>query len=682
MGPGVEFERWRLKTSDGPLQVSIAHIDLRNPNVGLGVGTRYDRIVGPGEPLSTMADRRSAEIGINADYFDISGNGEPTNLVIAHGVIQHAPNGRAVLMVGAGNHVVMGPASLKLQLIAPSGDALDIDSVNDWSHGAQLMLFTQAFGMPSEADASAEIALTPADNGAYRVVRAVADDLTFLPLAPDDLGIAARGNAAVNLLHAFKEGDSATLSQALTPQVDGLREAVGGGPILLRDGAPYEDPDAPSPEERDVRYPLTGAGTSADGATLWLVTVDGRAPARSIGVTRPMFGALLAALGASDAMAFDSGGSTEMVVRRLGEDHVSIANVPSDGRERSIADGLFVINTATPGPPARLVMRSEAASVLAGSHLSVTASSVDVNDQPVAPGGPVTFSVAPSSVATVDARGRVHALASGHVTISARSGPTSGELPLDVVSRVGELRIQPVYRVYAPSSEYALTAVATREDGTAIAVDSDAVRWSARGDGGALDAAGTVRTATQPSRLEVTARAGGSQADATLLVGAHEVRLASTLLPGESAGHWHLIKAPADINAELDQSNAPDGVSALHLSYDFVSSRSTRAAFIENEIALAGEPLLFSVQVFGDGSGAWLRAGYRNADGIADSITLARRISWKGWQTVRAEVPPQARWPITFTRLYVVAPPNTQAAGDIWLRNLGVWYAGPVRNAQ
>src|SRR5262249_46929944 len=154
------------------------------------------------------------------------------------------------------------------------------------------------------------------------------------------------------------------------------QEGVGGGPLLLRAGQPYEDPDAPSPQERDVRYPVTGAGISADGATLWLVAIDGRAPKRSVGITRPMFGSLLAALGASDAMAFDSGGSTEMVIRRLGDTNVTVANVPSDGRERSIADGFLVLNAATPGPPDRLIVRAPAPNVLAGSHLAISAESI------------------------------------------------------------------------------------------------------------------------------------------------------------------------------------------------------------------------------------------------------------------------------------------------------------------
>ena len=679
LGPGVEFERWHIATATGPLTLSLTRIDLHNPYVTLAVATRFDQIIGPGEVLSTMADRRAAEVGINADYFDIAGTGMPTNLVLAGGVVQHAPNGRATLLVGAANRITLGPIDWHAQIATAQGASISIDTVNDWSPDTQLMLFTQRFGLAGAANADAEVVLAPSGAGGYRVTKVGGSQPTFLPLSPEELGIAARGVQAATLLQTFHEGDAVTIHEAWDPPLPDLREGVGGGPIVLRGGMPFEDPNAPSPEERDVRYPVTGAGISADGATLLLVTVDGRAPSRSVGITRPMLGTLFAALGASDAMAFDSGGSTEMVIRRPGDREVSVANMPSDGRERSIADGLFVINSAPPGPPTRIIVRAPARAVLAGSHLTLSAQAVDANDQPVETPDRVTFAVSPLNIAAIAANGLLRAVKPGSAAIAAQSAGARGEIRLAVVGKVARLAVAPLERAYPSGVQFQLTVRAATADGEEIAIDPSAIAWSAIGDAGTIRADGTFRTAATPSRSTVIARAGGARAEATLLVGAHHVILQAAMQPGETAGRWHLISVPSDLAAALDSTNAPDGAAALHLSYDFESASvpGTRAAGAAGEITLPGEPLAIAVEVYGDGSGTWLRAGYRNGDGVNDTLTLARRVEWKGWRSLFASIPVQARWPITLTKLYVVAPRSEKSAGDIWLRNLGLWYPGP-----
>jgi hypothetical protein len=680
LGPGVEFERWRLATASGPLTLSIVRADLTNPAVALMAASRNDQILGPGEELSTMADRHRAEAGINADYYDISGNGMPTNLVLENGAVQHAPNGRAAFVLGQDRRVIMGPVAWHARLEVAGGAGVTIGAVNDWSGPTQLMLFTQRFGLPGPANADAELVLSPAPGGGgtYQVTQAASDQITFLPLRPDEIGVAARGQAATELMQTFHQGDAVTLTQAWDPAIPDPREGVGGGPLLLRGGATYEDPDSPSPEERDVRYPLTGAGTSADGATLWLVTIDGRDPGRSVGVTRPMLGSLMAALGASDAMAFDSGGSTEMVVRRLGDTHVTVANVPSDGRERSIADGLLVVNAATPGPPDRIVVRPAARAVLVGSHLSIAAESIDANDQPVPELAAVRFTATPSDLASIDAGGNLTALRPGTVSIAADANGAKGEVRVSIVARVKRLSIGRLARAYPLNVAVPLSIVATTATGASVAIDPGAVRWSATGTGGEVDPHGTFVTAAKPSRSTVIARAGGMRAEAPLYVGIHELSLQHVMSPGDGVSLWHLERVPKDLAASLDSSAAHDGAPALHLSYDFGGPSGTRAAIAQSEIRLPGEPLVLSVDVYGDRSGAWLRAGYRNGDGINDSLTLARHIDWEGWRTVRVNVPVQARWPIVWTKLYVVAPPSEKGAGDLWLRNLAAWYPGPA----
>jgi len=309
--------------------------------------------------------------------------------------------------------------------------------------------------------------------------------------------------------------------------------------------------------------------------------------------------------------------------------------------------------------------------------MNIAPESIDANDQPVPAGAPVRYAATPSDVASIDAAGTLSALRPGTAIVTAEAGGAKGDVRITVVSAIATLSIGRLERAYIPGTLVPLLVVAKTHEGASIAVDPDAVRWSATGDGGTLDARGTFATAAKPSRSIVIARVGGARAEATLFVGAHELSLQHELSPGDGPALWHLERVPKDLAASLDSSPARDGSPALHLSYDFSGFTGSRAAIAESEIRLPGEPLVLSVDVYGDRGGAWLRAAYRNADGISDSLTLARHIEWEGWRTVRVSVPLQARWPIVWTKIYVVAPPSEKGAGDLWLRNLSAWYPGP-----
>jgi exopolysaccharide biosynthesis protein len=85
------------------------------------------------------------------------------------------------------------------------------------------------------------------------------------------------------------------------------------------------------------RHPRTLAGMRRDG-TLLLVTVDGRRPGWSDGVTLPEAARLMRALGGRDALNFDGGGSSTMTVRGR------VVGRPSDPTgERPVSDALVVL---------------------------------------------------------------------------------------------------------------------------------------------------------------------------------------------------------------------------------------------------------------------------------------------------------------------------------------------------
>jgi hypothetical protein len=115
----------------------------------------------------------------------------------------------------------------------------------------------------------------------------------------------------------------------------GVFDAVGGSPMLLRDGS------ATPICGYCARQPRTAVGVTADGKIL-LVVVDGRSR-RSIGVTLAQLREIMRDLGAVTALNLDGGGSSEMVVD--GE----VVNDASDGHERHITNAILVLPGADPG---------------------------------------------------------------------------------------------------------------------------------------------------------------------------------------------------------------------------------------------------------------------------------------------------------------------------------------------
>jgi hypothetical protein len=116
-------------------------------------------------------------------------------------------------------------------------------------------------------------------------------------------------------------------------------DAVGGAPLLLRDGEVVGICNSAC-----GRQPRTGVGVTATGRIL-LVVVDGRQANWSLGPTAAEFADIMAGLGAVTALNLDGGGSSEMVVE--GE----VVNRPSDGDERRISNAILVLPGPDPDEP-------------------------------------------------------------------------------------------------------------------------------------------------------------------------------------------------------------------------------------------------------------------------------------------------------------------------------------------
>ena len=344
---GVVLSSPVIQTVAGPEQVSMLDIDLTSPYVRLGVVQAYNRLISPDETVSSMANRTGAVAGINGDYFEIHSSGVPIGEEVINGQLLHSPNTffPAVLGVTSSGRLTIGPESFSGSVIDGAANHT-LYSVNHYSEvdNGRLLLFTPALGAPVYVggDPVALIQHVAGSPDTF-IVRSVKYGMTWLPALSGQDALLGSGYAGYWLANAIHQGDHIRVTAQISPDAHPF-QAIGGGPMLLKDGAFYYGPNSPPFGEVYPRNPFTGIGVTKDGTHALLIVFDGRGsgPRRSRGMTYAEVARFMLAHGAYNAMLFDSGGSSEMVDRLPGQRAVSVTNWPSGGDERPVANGLFV----------------------------------------------------------------------------------------------------------------------------------------------------------------------------------------------------------------------------------------------------------------------------------------------------------------------------------------------------
>ena len=655
VAPGARRATYRLQTSNGPLVVNVVAVDPREPSIRIRAVLANDRLVSPGETVGAMARRTNAIAGVNADYFDIGNTNQPLNLVVRDGALLRSPSKRVVLDVRTDRSVHFENVAL-IGTLRFGTSSLPLTTINEWPPQGGVGFLSEAYGTAKSATGVRIAQIVPVDiahlalhpTGEFRV--ASFDDATRAHIVHGyELGF---GPAALALGALPAIGDAVTIDLAATPTLDDVTDAVGGGPMLVTRGFVVDDPNSPAPEERNRRFPVSGAATLADGALL-LLCVDGRSPS-SVGLTRPEFAALTRGFAATDSMAFDSGGSAELVARVLGDAQSSVLGKPSDGEERPVADGIFVYSDAPVGPAARLVVRPDAIVAMAGARVAVHAAIVDAAGHALRAthldGGDVVRVGATSSQIVV------------------RAGTLAARLDVDVVDRLTRLALESETRHPEPGATIALRVTGFDARGRVVTIGPNLHVRGSRGD---VDASQPYQLGDRDERLE--AYVGGARTTLELRVGRHSEPL--RLFDPASATAWSFASAPAGSARAIDFANAPP---EMRLPYDF--TRDERAAYARAPgFALPGEPLAFAIEIAGDASGVGIRATFVNGLGETRALTLAKAVDWNGWQRRAIVLPDDLSPPVRLTSLYIVTALGAQpvhTAGTIAFRNPIVTIAG------
>ena len=328
----------------GPWLINVLRIDLSQASLKIVHG--LDEGVGM-ETVSSLAARYRAAAATNGGYFRTTGTyrGESIGLLFLDGKLISEPyNERAELgLVNAGGktEVMFGHLKFSGEILVGSVKH-DVQGLNRPLSADELIVFTPEFHRTT---------LTNPD-GIEVVVRgnkvaSIADLKGSSEIPSDGYVISAIGSAREWVKRNLRQGSKTTFSWRLDSIAPGNDEAwrqaysmLGAGPQLIKAGkiAITDKEEKMAPGFATDRHPRTAIAKLESGKLL-LLTVDGRQPGVSTGMSLNMLAELLLEFGAVEAINLDGGGSTTMVVRD------KIVNRPSDQTgERPVSDAILIFS--------------------------------------------------------------------------------------------------------------------------------------------------------------------------------------------------------------------------------------------------------------------------------------------------------------------------------------------------
>ncbi|MFC3996497.1 phosphodiester glycosidase family protein [Nocardiopsis sediminis] len=656
VAPGVDVGTVRTVDAQGWQRSNVLSIDL---DEGARIGYLDAGHVAATAPVSEMADAAGAVAAVNGGYFDINNSGAPLGGGVRDGEVVVSPQEGWELSAtfdasGIGriqDLLFEGTAEL------PSGEVA-LDALNSAALGTgEIGGYTALWG---------DYPRTRAVRGADYVtevlvvdgrVASVSDTAGEGDIPADATVLLGREDGAATLA-GLAEGDPVGVAfSAAAEDGDGVRTAVGGRHLLVASGAVQE-------VESASRAARTAIGFSADGRRVIIVTADG-AGAGSRAATLPEMGERLVAEGADIGLELDGGGSSTLVARPPGASSVQVRNVPNDGEERPVPNGLAVYAPESSGrahafrvataidpataPTASPVPGGRPDRVFSGLTRVLTATAHDEALGPVADPPRPRWSASRGEVDD----GVFRAGRPGTATVTARSGRATGDIDLHVLGEA--------VRLAADTRDVNLTGegatgtfgiVGYDEHGNSAPIEPADVELDydtalldiAPGDDGRF----TATARADAGAAVVTARVGDLTAPIGVSVGVDRHEAAAF----DDAAEWRADSARG--TAAVAPADGRNGA-GLRLSYDFSLSTGTRTAYAypPAPLGVPGRTRAVGISVYGAGRGEWTAFTVVDATGRAHSV-YGPHIDWSGWREIEIPVPDALPQPVTVSRFYTI----------------------------
>lgn len=324
---GLKYKEIRQLTWWGPRVITL--LDLNMDQIALKTAPYLARGQIPGlEDLADMLKREQALAGINGGYFNYTG--KPLGFMMKEGqVISEPIKGRTVVAWTECGKVIIDHLQ-KWQGIL-NGEIV-INGVNREVKPGEIVVFNKYYGEQTPGGDGQTREIVVSNNSVVEIRDKTSTEGT--PIPGDGFIIQARGEAREKL-QEIVVGEPISLEDDFYPDFwdkEHIVSGLGAGPRLL-EGGKLNITGEEEEFQNDIllgRAPRSALGITPD-RHLILVTVDGRQPDLSIGITLENLALFMQDYGVIDALNLDGGGSARMVVRSFTMSNPSAKRLLSSG---------------------------------------------------------------------------------------------------------------------------------------------------------------------------------------------------------------------------------------------------------------------------------------------------------------------------------------------------------------
>lgn len=334
LSKGVKYKSIHTFTEYGVQNVNIVVMDLNDPNVKLDVLFNKNGFTNRQTVSQMVKNENDVLAAINGDFFSMSTPSFSLGPMVKDGkVISNAHyelNKYASFLMDTNKNVFLTYVKPDVNVFNKNNNStVYVAAINKPSkYFGNIVIYTSEYqkNSPGANNTYYDLCEVVVENN---VVKEVRYGQPSTPIPDNGYIILAGGSNGGILKSSFNVGDEVNMNTAFNLDYNNINLALGGGSLILKDGNLY-----PPTQRVKGKSQRSALGITPDNKLI-LFTTDGRLP-NVIGMEEEDVANYMKSLGCKDAMLFDGGGSTELIVKN------EIVNTLVNNTERSIVNSLAI----------------------------------------------------------------------------------------------------------------------------------------------------------------------------------------------------------------------------------------------------------------------------------------------------------------------------------------------------